>query len=146
MAIHKSVNYCVKQFKHDQDNGEEDIGVLNANEFFGERALLSAEPRQANIIATEALECLVLERDSFKKWLANVDDVRQKKAARDAKRVAARPKATPPATQSARLKAPGVVERLAPVRARAEMALAMDARPLCCWPKRVVECSPLIET
>ena len=64
--------------------GEEDIGVLNANEFFGERALLSAEPRQANIIATEALECLVLDRDSFKKWLADVDDVRQKKAARDA--------------------------------------------------------------
>ena len=27
--------------------GEEDIGVLNANDFFGERALLSAEPRQA---------------------------------------------------------------------------------------------------
>ena len=26
MAIHKSVNYCVKQFKHDQDN-EEDIGA-----------------------------------------------------------------------------------------------------------------------
>ena len=26
MAIHKSVNYCVKQFKHDQDNGE-DIGA-----------------------------------------------------------------------------------------------------------------------
>ena len=73
--------------------GEEDIGVLNANEFFGERALLSAEPRQANIIATEALECLVLDRDSFKKWLADVDDVRQKKAARDARRVAARPKA-----------------------------------------------------
>ena len=37
--------------------GEEDVGVLNANEFFGERALLSAEPRQANIIATGALEC-----------------------------------------------------------------------------------------
>ena len=26
MAIHKSVNYCVKQFKNDQDNGE-DIGA-----------------------------------------------------------------------------------------------------------------------
>ena len=49
--------------------------------------------RQANIIATEALECLVLDRDSFQKWLADVDDVRQKKAARDARRVAARPKA-----------------------------------------------------
>ena len=22
MAIHKAVNYCVEQFKHDQDNGE----------------------------------------------------------------------------------------------------------------------------
>merc|ERR1719324_2038449 len=59
--------------------GEEDVGVLNANEFFGERALLSAEPRQANIIATEALECLVLDRDSFKKWLANVDDVARRR-------------------------------------------------------------------
>ena len=26
MAIHKSVSYCVKKFKHDQDNGE-DIGA-----------------------------------------------------------------------------------------------------------------------
>ena len=26
MAIHKSVNYCVKQFKHDQEDNDEDIG------------------------------------------------------------------------------------------------------------------------
>lgn len=74
-------------------SGEEELGVLNANEFFGERALLSAEPRQANVVASEALECLVLDRDSFKKYLAGVEDVRQKKAAREAKRLETRPKA-----------------------------------------------------
>ena len=55
--------------------GEQDVGVLRTQDFFGERALINNEPRAANIVATEQLECLVLDRVSFQTPAAGVPGV-----------------------------------------------------------------------
>jgi|Transcript_22401 cGMP-dependent protein kinase len=73
--------------------GEQEVGILRTQDFFGERALINDEPRAANIIATEQLECLVLDRASFRTWLADVDEVKKKRKAKAAAQVAARPAA-----------------------------------------------------
>jgi CRP-like cAMP-binding protein len=38
---------------------------LNAGEYFGERALLTDEPRAANVLADSNVTCMVLDRDAF---------------------------------------------------------------------------------
>jgi cGMP-dependent protein kinase len=43
-------------------------------EFFGERALITNEPRKANVIAVGPVECLVLERSNFTALLNEVHD------------------------------------------------------------------------
>lgn len=53
---------------------EEELIRLTAQEFFGERALITNEARKANVIACGAVECLVLERSSFQSLLADVQD------------------------------------------------------------------------
>jgi len=53
---------------------EEELIRLTAQEFFGERALITNEARKANVIACGAVECLVLERTSFQALLADVQD------------------------------------------------------------------------
>lgn len=45
---------------------------LSAQEFFGERALITNEVRKANVIACGPVECLVLERSSFQSLLTDV--------------------------------------------------------------------------
>ena len=45
---------------------------LSAQEFFGERALITNELRKANVIACGPVECLVLERSSFQSLLSDV--------------------------------------------------------------------------
>lgn len=53
---------------------EEELIRLTAQEFFGERALITNEARKANVIACGPVECLVLERSSFQSLLADVQD------------------------------------------------------------------------
>jgi len=55
-------------------NEEEELVRLNAQEFFGERALITNEVRKANVIACGPVECLVLERTSFQSLLADVQE------------------------------------------------------------------------
>jgi cGMP-dependent protein kinase len=56
------------------DGSVEELIRLGAHEYFGERALLTSEPRTANIIAVGSVECLVLERTSFQTLLTDVQD------------------------------------------------------------------------
>lgn len=51
---------------------EEELVRLSAQEFFGERALITNEVRKANVIAVGPVECLVLERSSFQSLLTDV--------------------------------------------------------------------------
>lgn len=53
---------------------EEELIRLTAQEFFGERALITNETRKANVIACGPVECLVLERSSFQSLLFDVQD------------------------------------------------------------------------
>ena len=53
-------------------NKEEELVRLSAQEFFGERALITNEVRKANVIACGSVECLVLERTSFQSLLTEV--------------------------------------------------------------------------
>jgi serine/threonine protein kinase/CRP-like cAMP-binding protein len=55
-------------------NREEELIRLTAQEFFGERALITNEARKANVIACGPVECLVLERSNFQSLLADVQD------------------------------------------------------------------------
>lgn len=53
---------------------EEELIKLYPQEFFGERALITNEPRKANVVAVGNVECLVLERTSFQSLLTEVHD------------------------------------------------------------------------
>lgn len=57
-----------------QPRKEEELIRLTAQEFFGERALITNEARKANVIACGPVECLVLERSSFQSLLSDVQD------------------------------------------------------------------------
>ena len=47
----------------------------NKGQYFGERALLTNDPRAANIIATSDVVCVSLERATFKRVLGNLEDI-----------------------------------------------------------------------
>lgn len=49
--------------------------IFGEGDYFGERALLTDEPRAANIIAIEEVECLVLDRESFDKHLGPLKEL-----------------------------------------------------------------------
>jgi len=44
-------------------------------DYFGELALLKNEPRAANVIATQKLKVVSLDRNSFKRLLGPLDDI-----------------------------------------------------------------------
>ncbi|EGB12206.1 hypothetical protein AURANDRAFT_20216 [Aureococcus anophagefferens] len=78
--------------------GEQHLLTLKRGDYFGEMALMldeprHANPRAANIVATEQLECLVLDRVSFQTWLADVDAVKKKQKEKKAAVATARPAA-----------------------------------------------------
>lgn len=62
---------CTRQVSANQ---EEELIKLYPQEFFGERALITNEPRKANVIAVAHVECLVLERSNFQSLLTEVHD------------------------------------------------------------------------
>uniref|UniRef100_A0A7S1V2J1 cGMP-dependent protein kinase n=1 Tax=Grammatophora oceanica TaxID=210454 RepID=A0A7S1V2J1_9STRA len=49
--------------------------ILGPGDWFGERALLTGDPRGANITATSACACLCLARDTFEKVLGPLQDL-----------------------------------------------------------------------
>jgi cAMP-dependent protein kinase regulator len=44
-------------------------------QYFGERALLTNEPRAASIITISPCKCLTLERETFERMLGNLKDI-----------------------------------------------------------------------
>jgi len=55
------------------------LGTLKEQDFFGERALITNEPRAASVVAVTQLECLVLDGDAFRAHLADVDAVKKER-------------------------------------------------------------------
>ncbi|KAK9530947.1 hypothetical protein VZT92_012419 [Zoarces viviparus] len=51
---------------------------LTRGNWFGEKALQGEDVRTANVIAAEAVTCLVIDRDSFKHLIEGLDDVSNK--------------------------------------------------------------------
>ena len=58
-----------------KDFGEKPIATLNSGQFFGERALLSEDVRQATCIASSDVQCLFLMRDDFVLMLGDLQDL-----------------------------------------------------------------------
>jgi CRP-like cAMP-binding protein len=57
------------------DGNEALICTLDEGDFFGELSLIDGEPRSATIVATEATETLVLNREGFREFLRASPDV-----------------------------------------------------------------------
>lgn len=59
----------------DASGAEKEVMQYTQGQYFGERALLMNELRAASIIATSAVTCLSLERETFKRLLGPLDDI-----------------------------------------------------------------------
>ena len=57
---------------------ELELAVLNSGMIFGEMAFISEEPRTADIIATEPLQCLRFTQSTINKLLKNMPEVSSK--------------------------------------------------------------------
>ncbi len=58
-----------------KDNGHRPITTLTTGQFFGERALLTEDVRQATCIATSEVHCLFLMREDFNIMLGDLQDL-----------------------------------------------------------------------
>ncbi|RXN12102.1 cGMP-dependent kinase 1 isoform X1 [Labeo rohita] len=54
------------------------LRALGKGDWFGEKALQGEDIRTANVIAAEAVTCLVIDRESFKHLIGGLDDVSNK--------------------------------------------------------------------
>lgn len=64
-----------------EDSPSEDpvyLRALGKGDWFGEKALQGEDIRTANVIAAEAVTCLVIDRDSFKHLIGGLEDVSNK--------------------------------------------------------------------
>ena len=57
------------------ENGDKAIANLSGGHFFGEKALLSEDVRQATCIASSDVKCLTLMREDFVRMLGNLQDL-----------------------------------------------------------------------
>ncbi len=57
------------------EQGEKKVNHLFKSDFFGERALLSNEPRTATVEAKTKLVCLTLDRKTFVEVLGPLEDI-----------------------------------------------------------------------
>uniref|UniRef100_T1IS67 cGMP-dependent protein kinase n=1 Tax=Strigamia maritima TaxID=126957 RepID=T1IS67_STRMM len=61
------------------EDDEEEIRILQKGDYFGEQALLREDCRTANVIALPpGVECLTLDRESFKELIGDVRELRDK--------------------------------------------------------------------
>jgi CRP-like cAMP-binding protein len=70
----------VEVFKKGED-GDGPIATLGSGQFFGERALLSEDLRQATCVASSDVKCLYLMREDFVLMLGNLQDLLDGKSA-----------------------------------------------------------------
>lgn len=57
---------------------EEEIRILGRGDYFGEQALIKEDKRTANIVALcPGVECLTLDRDSFRKFIGDLDELHE---------------------------------------------------------------------
>lgn len=71
----------VKVTKRSSNSPEEQyIRTLGKGDFFGEKALQGDDLRTANIIVDdpEGVSCLVIDRETFKQLISNLDEIRTK--------------------------------------------------------------------
>jgi len=52
-----------------EGEGEKQVAELQAGDFFGERSLLTGEPRSATVVATSKVECWRLDKSAFQELL-----------------------------------------------------------------------------
>ncbi|KAI4883946.1 hypothetical protein NFI96_024294 [Prochilodus magdalenae] len=64
--------------REDSPNDTVYMRSLEKGDWFGEKALQGEDIRTANVIAAEAVTCLVIDRDSFKHLIGGLDDVSNK--------------------------------------------------------------------
>ncbi|XP_053367322.1 cGMP-dependent protein kinase 1 isoform X2 [Clarias gariepinus] len=64
--------------REDSPNDTVHLRGLGKGDWFGEKALQGEDVRTANVIAAEAVTCLVIDRDSFKHLIGGLDDVSNK--------------------------------------------------------------------
>lgn len=58
-----------------KESGDKPVTTLTTGQFFGERALLNEDVRQATCIATSGVECLFLMREDFNLMLGDLQDL-----------------------------------------------------------------------
>ena len=63
----------------DPSGPEVDVGHMAKGDFFGERALITNEPRAANVIAEGTLKVAVMDRASFERLLGDCRDIMARK-------------------------------------------------------------------
>lgn len=59
-----------------------DVGHLSAGQYFGERSLLTREPRAANVVALSKMTCAVMDRSGFERLLGPLKDIMKLHAAK----------------------------------------------------------------
>ncbi len=77
---------CVK--KGEAGQADEELLRLKDQDYFGERALLTEEPRAASVVAVTSVECLVLERADFAALLGDLGHILAQEAKRREDRAA----------------------------------------------------------
>ncbi|KAG3115090.1 hypothetical protein PI125_g5876 [Phytophthora idaei] len=75
----------VKSITNTEENGEvttekRQIATLSTGNFFGEMSLLHGEPRQADVIANDHLECLSLDQSKFVELLGPIQEILNREA------------------------------------------------------------------
>ena len=65
----------VSVYRTDRQGREEKVGVLQRGSYFGERALLRDEARQASCVADTAVSCLTLGRRDFIAMIGSLEDL-----------------------------------------------------------------------
>lgn len=65
----------VRVFRKDRQGVEMDLSILGPGERFGELALISGEPRSANVLALEDTRLIVLPKDLFLRILKDYPDI-----------------------------------------------------------------------
>ena len=62
-----------------------EVGRMAQNNYFGERSLLTREPRAANVVALTPMRCVCLDRSAFERLLGPLKDIMKLHAAKYAR-------------------------------------------------------------